>query len=67
MEAIGSTTKPIYIDTDGAAKPLGTRGSATKPIYLGANGFEECALSSEAWTFEALDGTTTTKNVNIQS
>ena len=21
MEAIGSTTKPIYIDTDGAAKP----------------------------------------------
>ena len=47
MDAIGSSTKPIYIDSDGAAKPTN--------------------LSAETWTFEALDGTTTTKNVEVST
>ena len=67
MDAIGSTTKPIYIDSDGAAKPLsGTVGSSTRPIYLNAGQPTQCNLNVETWTFEALDGTTTTKNVSIQ-
>ena len=39
MDAIGSSTKPIYIGADGIAKPItGPIGSASKPVYVNANG-----------------------------
>ena len=73
MDAIGSTTKPIYIDSDGAAKPLtGPIGSATQPIYMNNSGqlvagnspvYSVHTHTSESFMFEALDGSTVTKTL----
>ena len=78
MDAIGSSTKPIYIDTDGAAKPiqipsaaiLGTDANsqlAKKKLSTSTGsvgkGTGSVSPTKDTWTFEALDGTTTTKDV----
>jgi hypothetical protein len=78
MDAIGSTTKPIYIDNNGVAKPIqipnagivGTDANSqmTKKKLSTSTGSVSKGTGSvsptkDTWTFEALDGTTTTKDV----
>ena len=73
MDAVGSTTKPIFIDSDGAAKPIsGPIGGASQPIYVNASGqlvagnvplYSVHSHTSEQFVFEALDGSTVTKTL----